>query len=246
MPEPQVAPALDIPLPPSDLPYDDGEPLESNRHRLAMNTLVSSLEEAWADRNDFFTGGNMFVYFSTAQVRNQDFRGSDFFAVLDVDGSYSRKSWIVWEEGGRYPDVIVELLSASTAEVDCGTKKNLYERVFKTPDYFVFDPFDPTSLQGWRLDGNLHYQPLIPNDRGWLWSQSLGFWLGTWEGTIGRETAVWLRFYNKSSQLVPLPEEAARQQALLAQQQAEQAEQRAEELAAMLAYYRERFGEPTE
>lgn len=97
---------LDIPLPPSDLPFDDGEPLESNLHRHAMNTLIRSLEQAWADRNDFFTGGNMFIYFSTAQVRNQDFRGPDFFAVLDVDGSYDRQSWIVWEEGGRYPDVI--------------------------------------------------------------------------------------------------------------------------------------------
>ena len=47
--------------PPTDLIFDDGEPLESNRHRIAMNVLIRSLQQAWADRNDYFTGGNMFT-----------------------------------------------------------------------------------------------------------------------------------------------------------------------------------------
>jgi len=200
------------PMPPTDLIFDDGEPLETNRHRLAMNTLIRSLQQAWADRNDFFTGGNMFIYYSSAQARNRDFRGPDFFAVLDIDGSYPRQGWVVWEEGGRYPDVIVELMSSSTAEVDTGVKKTIYEQVFKTRNYFVFDPFNPNSLQGWHLDANQRYQPLEPNEQGWLWCQTLGFWLGTWEGTIDREPAVWLRLYDQAGNLAPLPEEAAEQQ----------------------------------
>ncbi|MBW4573861.1 MAG: hypothetical protein KME08_01100 [Aphanothece sp. CMT-3BRIN-NPC111] len=28
------------PMPPTDLIFDDGEPLESNRHRVAMNVLI--------------------------------------------------------------------------------------------------------------------------------------------------------------------------------------------------------------
>lgn len=243
--QPVRQPEFYIP-PPTDLPYDDGEPLESNRHRIAMNTLIRSLEQAWSDRTDFFCGGNMFIYFSRAQVRNQDYRGPDFFTVLGVDGNYPRQTWTTWDEGGRYPDVIVKLLSPSTAEADLGTKKNLYEQVFKTPDYFVFDPFAPESLQGWRLDSNLRYQPLVPNEQGWLWSQSLGFWLGTWEGTISRETAVWLRFYDTQGQLVLLPEEAAQQQAAQAQQQLAAEQQRIRELEATLAQYRQRLGETTE
>lgn len=267
LPQPLATNDLDIPLPPTDLPYDDGEPLETKRHRIAMNTLIRSLDHAWSNRNDYFAGGNMFVYFSTEQVRNQDFRGPDFFVVLNIDGSYSRKTWTVWEEGGRYPNVIVELLSASTSQIDLGAKKNLYEQVFRTPDYFVFDPYDPNSLQAWRLDGNLHYQSLMPNDRGWLWSQSLGLWLGTWEGTIERETAIWLRLYNDRGQLILLPEEAAQQQAAQAQQQAAQAQQQAaqaqqqlteaqqqlsqeqqriQELEATLVQYRQRLGETIE
>lgn len=201
------------PMPPTDLIFDDGEPMESNRHRIAMNTLIRSLQQVWADRNNFFCGGNMFVYYSSDQVRNRDFREPDFFVVLDVDGTTSRQGWVVWDEGGRYPDVIVELISPSTAEADKGTKKDIYERVFRTRDYFIFDPFDPNSLQGWRLNINLRYQLLEPNEQGWLWCETLGFWLGTWEGTIDREMATWLRFYNSEDSLVLLPEEAAQQRA---------------------------------
>lgn len=222
------------PTPPTDLIFDDGEPLESNRHRIAMNVLIHSLYQAWADRNDFFAGGNMFIYYNSAQVRNKDFRGPDFFVVLDVDGNTSRQGWVVWDEGGRYPDVIVELMSPSTARVDKTIKKDIYERVFRTRDYFVFDPFDPTSLQGWRLDANLRYQPIVANEQGWLWSETLGLWLGTWEGTIIRETAVWLRFYDRSGNLVPLPEEAAVAQAEQERQKAEQERQKAERLTAQL------------
>jgi len=216
------------PMPPTDLIFDDGEPLESNRHRIAMNTLIRSLQQAWALRNDFYTGGNMFIYFSSAQARNRDFRGPDFFVVLDVDGTRERQGWVVWEEDGRYPDAIVELLSSSTAQADRGIKKDIYERVFRTPDYFIFDPFNPNSLQGWHLDASQRYQPLVPNEQGWLWCESLDFWLGTWQGTIDRETGSWLRFYDLSGNLVFLPEEAAQQQAEVAQQQAEVAQQQAE------------------
>lgn len=229
----------EFPLPPTDLPFDDEEILESNRHRIGMNTLIHSVEEFFADRNDFFTGGNMFIYYSSTQAKNQDFKGPDFFVVLNIDGSYAREAWFVWEEGGRYPDVIVELMSSSTKEKDLGTKKDIYERVFRTPDYFVFDPFDPNSLQGWHLNGSQRYQPLEFNDRGWLWCQTLGLWLGTWEGTIDRHQSIWLRFYNPEGELVLLPAEAA-------QQQANQAQQRVEEMEAMLAKYRERFGELSE
>jgi Uma2 family endonuclease len=228
-PETAVAEQWEPPMPPTDLIFDDGEPLESNRHRIAMNVLIRSLQQAWAERNDFFTGGNMFIYYSSAQIHNRDFRGPDFFAALNVDGTRERLGWVVWEEDGRYPDVIVELMSPSTARIDTGKKKDIYERIFKTADYFVFDPFEPNSKQGWHLDASQRYQPLVDSERGWLWCETLGFWLGTWEGTIDGEPAVWLRFYDREGNLVPLPEEAAQQRAERAEQRAEQECQRAEQ-----------------
>lgn len=217
------------PLPPTDLIFDDGEPLESNRHRIAMNVLIDSA--LWSltqrGRTDFFVGGNMFIYYSRQQKLNENYRGPDFFAALGVDGTRERQGWVTWEEGGHYPDVIIELLSPTTATQDKGPKKAIYERTFRTPDYFIFDPFDPESLQGWRLDLGKGYQPLAPNENGWLWSETLGLWVGPWEGVINREpatgTCTWLRFYDREGNLVPLPQEAAQQQAEQEHQRAEQA-----------------------
>ncbi len=65
--------------------------------------------------------------------------------------------------------------------------------------------------------------------------------MGTWQGTIDRETAIWARFYDPEGNLIPLPEEAAQEQAAAAQeqlnatQQALEAEkQRSQQLAARL------------
>ncbi|MEB3337925.1 MAG: Uma2 family endonuclease, partial [Leptolyngbyaceae bacterium] len=175
-----------------------------------------------------FAGGNMFIYYSANQALNRDFRGPDFFAVLNIDGTHSRQGWVVWQEEGRYPDVIVELMSPSTRKIDTGIKKNLYAETFKTRNYFVFDPFDPHSLQGWQLDEHFRYQPLTANPQGWLWSEVLGFWLGTWEGTVEKETTCWLRFYDEHQNLDLLPEEAAQQHAEAERQKAEAAQQHAE------------------
>jgi len=208
--------------PPTDLVFDDGVPLESNRHRIAMNVLIASLHEVLDPREDYFTGGNMFVYYSTEQIRNRDFRGPDFFAVLNVDGNKERQGWVVWEEGGKYPDVIVELMSPSTAAADVGKKKAIYEEIFRTKDYFVYDPFDGSSLRGWVLNKQ-GYEELEANPRGWLWCETLGLWLGAWEGTILRETAKWLRFYDRDGKVVPLPEEREYQRAEQERQEKEQA-----------------------
>ncbi|MUG92966.1 hypothetical protein F7734_11170 [Scytonema sp. UIC 10036] len=244
---PQVEP-YEVPTPPTNLIFDDGEPLESNRHRIAINVLIESAQAALASRENFFVGGNMFVYYSSLQVLNRDFRGPDVFVVLDVDGKRDRQGWVVWEEEGRYPDVIIELLSPSTAHVDREEKKHLYERTFHTANYFIFDPFDSQSLKGWQLDNKQRYQPLETNESGWLWCETLQLWLGTWEGQIRREpaqgTCHWLRLFDQQKNLILLPEEIAeqeqqraeqeRQRAEQEQQRAEQEQQRAERLAARL------------
>jgi Uma2 family endonuclease len=81
-----------IPLPPIELLTDDGEPLASEWHRAQINLLIDALRTHWTGRKDFFTGGNMFVYYSTEQARRRDYRGPDFFVVLGVEGSVSREA----------------------------------------------------------------------------------------------------------------------------------------------------------
>ncbi len=237
--------SLSTPFLSRQLPLEDNEPLETNAHRVAMNTLIRSLKHHWADRTDFFVGGNMFVYFNPAQQRRIDYRGPDFFVALGVP-KRSRQAWFAWDENGKLPDVIVELLSDSTKATDLGLKKTLYEQRFKTTDYLVFDPLDANSLRGWHLSpATGQYEELVPNEHGRLWSAKLELWIGVWEGAIDGEVDFWLRFYDVDGQLVRLPEEAARQEAQAAKQKAQIAEQKAKEAsqrAEQLAEHLRRLG----
>jgi len=203
-----------IPEPPQiQLPAEDGEPLESPWHRAQINFLIESVQQHWKDRTDFFAGGNMLLYYSARQARQRDYKGPDFFVVKPTDGQRLRKAWIVWEEDGQYPNLIVELLSPTTADADLGPKKDLYERRFKTPEYFCYDP-DADRLQGWRL-GATGYAPIAPDPQGRLWSDELKLLVGTWVGTYQKIPATWVRFFDPSGAMVPT---AAERLALLEDQ----------------------------
>ena len=216
-----------------DLPSEDGIPLETNWHRIQMNLLIDSVHHLWHDRQDYFVGGNMFIYFSAQQARNRDYRGPDFFVVKNTDGISDRDSWIVWEERGRYPDVIVELASPSTIATDLGLKKRLYEQTFRTPEYFCYDPL-ARELFGWRLD-NGSYVRLRPDGSGRLRSRELGVRLGTWEGRFQRIPEIWLRFYTNDGQLVLTPNEAEARRAETEARRAEAAEVELDRLRSLLA-----------
>jgi len=210
------------------LPAEDGIPMESNWHRIEMNLLIDSVHALWRGRDDYFVGGNMFIYFSLDQVRRKDYRGPDFFVVKGVDSTADRESWVVWREDGRYPNVIVELASPSTIDTDLGVKKTLYAQTFQTAEYFCYDPAQQ-QLHGWFLQNHRHhYEELQPNEEGWLWSEELHVWLGIWIGEFQRRQAVWLRFYTPDKQLVLTMAEAEAQRAEAEAQRAEAEAQRAE------------------
>ena len=209
-----------------DLPEEDGIPMETNWHRSAMNLLIDSVHALWHDRGDYFAGGNMFVHYSLEQVLNRDFLGPDFFVVKDVDPTRPRGKWMVWEEGGRYPDVIMELSSPSTLKVDLGKKKRIYERIFHTSEYFCYDP-DAHQLLGWKNVQNT-YVELKPNEHDWLWSEEFQVWIGGWDGEFQRITATWPRFYTGDHELVLTLADAEAQRAKTEAQRAQTEAQRAE------------------
>jgi Uma2 family endonuclease len=202
-------------LPPADL-WSNEPPLESDRHRDQIDLLIRLIRWAFRDRQDLYVAGNLTIYYSPRQKKSEDFRGPDVFVVLGT-ANYPRRSWTVWHENGQYPNLIIELLSNSTAEIDRGEKKALYQSVWRVPEYFWFDPVT-LEFQGFRLKYGC-YEAIPPNPQGWLWSDELGLYLGIHEQQ--------LRLFTPVGSLVPLPEEDA-------MQQLEQEKQRAEQLEAFL------------
>jgi Uma2 family endonuclease len=190
------------PEPPRGEWWSDEPQMETPRHVMQMLALIATLRWLWRDRTDYFVGGNLTVYYSPRQRRSEDFRGPDFFVVLGVhDSERDRRSWVVWEEDGRYPNVIVELLSDTTEQNDRGDKKQIYQDIFRTPEYFLFDPWTG-ELEGFRLVGG-HYESIAADARGYLASDQLGLLFGVRD----RE----LRMFTRDGELVPKPEEAAAQ-----------------------------------
>src|SRR5215203_3708393 len=111
MPEPASA-TSGIAALPGELDSDEPE-MESYLHVIQMILLLESLELFWKDRNDFFAAGNLTIFYSPRQLKSEHFRGPDFFVVLGTDRR-PRRSWAVWEEGGKYPNLVIEILSDST------------------------------------------------------------------------------------------------------------------------------------
>jgi Uma2 family endonuclease len=231
---------------PFGLVLDDGEPLETNWHAQQIPLMTHLIRQAMNEqgRTDFFVGGNNFVYYSVEQAREvaleeeqggkkRAFRGPDVFWVGGVDPTPKREAWISWEEDGRLPDFILELLSPKTAKNDRTVKKDLYARVFGTSEYFLYDPRHRT-LEGFRLAAPEVYRPLAPDIQGRLWSEQLGVFLGRWHGIREEREDDWVRLFRPDGSLVPTRDEAAEQQAEGERQRAEQAEAELARLRALL------------
>jgi len=217
-----------------ELPEEDEVPLESYYHRLQINLLHELTYQLFKDRTDFYCGGNMFLYYDLKQAekviqfvrgerRRAPYKGPDFFVVLGgVDGTKDRKRWVVWREGGRYPDVIIEITSPSTKSKDTKDNLVLYSKVFRTREYYWYDEASG-ELAGYRLQGD-EYVPIVPSERGWLWSEVLGVWLGVSDAPFLGWRYRWLRYYDAEGRLVPTREEIAEAERLRAEQERQRAE----------------------
>ncbi len=215
----QIQPPEIPTFPPGEL-WSDEPPLDTHRHLEELIILLTSLNRFWSDRTDFFAAGNMTVYYSSKQRKNEELRGPDFFVVLDTERR-ERKSWVVWEEDGKYPNVIIEVLSDSTSSVDKNKKKLLYQNVWRTRDYFWFHPYT-LEFKGFTLVGR-NYVEIEPNAQSWLWSDELQLYLGVFNER--------LRFFTPEGELVLTPEEEAdaeRQKVELERQRADAESQRAD------------------
>ena len=231
-----AAKALDLPF---ELVYDDGIPLDSILHGHQMHLLMGMVRQLMASRGreDFYTGSNAFVYYSPEQARDVAmgrpyFRGPDWFFVDGAEPKEKRKAWVRWEEGGKLPDVILELLSPSTERIDRNDKMKLYSRVFHTREYYLYD-FDTAKLEGFRLAGDL-YQPMRPDEQGRLRSEVLGVGLGLWKGRVEGETADWVRLFLPDGSLVQSSAERAEAE----RPRADAAERRAQAAEAEIARLR--------
>ncbi|NJN81375.1 MAG: Uma2 family endonuclease [Caldilineaceae bacterium] len=74
------------------------------------------------------------------------------------------------------PDLVIEILSASTVRNDRGPKFAAYERA-GVRELWLIDPYGPTGTEFYQLAGN-RFQPVAPDAENILHSSTVaGFWI---------------------------------------------------------------------
>ena len=194
-----------------DLPYADDVPTDSWDADLQVDLLVSILYLTRHGRESCI-GASQFVYYEDPPPYDVPPRklSPDLFVVLHATPEL-RRSWLRWQEGGRLPAFVLELLSESTEARDFGEKRRIYDQEWGVQDYVLYDPMDTRLEVFHRVAGRL--TPLRPDAEGRYWLASLGLYLVRWTGTYRGFDREWVRFADAAGVLLPTPEERAAQEA---------------------------------
>ncbi|QYO65150.1 Uma2 family endonuclease [Leptolyngbya sp. 7M] len=181
----------------SDLLYpdSDGKPMaESDPTRDYLIYGVEALGNYFQDRPDVYVSGNLFIYYK--QGVPDAVIAPDVFVVFGVEKK-KRRSYKVWEEGGKTPTFVLEITSKTTQEQDEEDKPQKYARL-GVLEYFQYDPtgeYLRSQLKGLRLvEGHYHPIPanLLPDGSLSVYSEVLGLELRLTQGE--------LRFYTQTGQ----------------------------------------------
>ena len=139
-------------------PESDGKPMgETDLHRDLMTDLIFALK--WFLRSTrAYVAGNLFIYYEEGNPRAAV--APDVFVALGVE-QRRRRIFQTWREGGRAPDVVIEITSKKTRKDDRERKPAIYAAL-GVREYFIFDPhreYLEPPLQGYRLVQG-RYEPI--------------------------------------------------------------------------------------
>ncbi|NJR66575.1 MAG: Uma2 family endonuclease [Leptolyngbyaceae cyanobacterium CRU_2_3] len=225
---PQVEPAIE-PAIPSNIVYpdSDGQPMSDNTKQFRwIVTIKENLELLFANREDVFVAGDLLWY--PVEGSNTIRQAPDVMVVMNRPKG-DRGSYKQWNEDNVAPQVVFEILSPGNRLAEMVKKFKFYER-YGVQEYYVYDP-DDIELTGWlRTESELEG---ISNSLDWV-SPALGIRL-----IMGQAE---LEIYRPDGQKFLTFLELG-QRAESERQRAESERQRAESAEALLARYREQFGE---
>jgi Uma2 family endonuclease len=234
-----------------ELPEENGEFVQSFRELpqciLLSQSLWPVLMTIHPDRH-FAVGHDCGIYWTLTDPPERGAVCPDWFYVAgvppDLDGHY-RRSYVLWKELIA-PSVILEFASEDgTKERDQTPREGkfwIYEQAVHGGYYGIF-VVETGEFEMHRLEGT-RYRRLSPNAEGRYLVEPLGVELGVWQGEFFNEIAPWLRWFDRSGNMLPMGEELAVQEHRRAEQairraeeerqRAEEERQRAERLAAKL------------
>lgn len=164
-------------------------------------------------------------------------------SVLPAEPGEVRRSYTRNAEG-EVPAVVMEFLSDTDgSEYEYSNKPTypygkwrFYERILQVPIYVIFEPKSGV-LEVYRLSTSGEYELQEPDANQRFWIESMGLFLGVWEGEKSQRTGYWLRWWDENGNLLLWGAERVeqeRQRAEEERQRAEEERQRADRLMAFL------------
>jgi Uma2 family endonuclease len=235
-----TVPSENLRLPTAEeLPDSDETPVDNQLQNDIPNLLLSLLASIWANRDDWYFGVDMGVYYDP----NQAAIVPDGFLAVGVQRYVSKRgrlSYVLWEEP-VVPTLALEVVSEKYNH-EYETKLADYQAL-GIPYYVVYNPLSGRRgrhkhrrrLEVYKLKTGKYELLDMVGHQIWLPEIELG--LGYEEGEYIGWQREWLYWYDRqgqrylhSSELVK-QERIAKQQAELAKQQAELAKQQAEAIA---------------
>ncbi|MBD2384689.1 Uma2 family endonuclease [Cylindrospermum sp. FACHB-282] len=209
-----------------ELPSSDDTPVDNELQILIPNLLLAVLATIWENRDDWFFGVNMGVYYTV----NKPAIVPDAFLSLGVErfvGEQGRLSYVFWEEDGIPPILTLEIVS-QTYNYEYEQKKLDYAQLGIL--YYVI--YAPTRLRKRRQRLEVYRlvngeYVLLPGDQ--IWMPEIGLGIGRERGKYQGITREWLYWYDEDGNRYLTPEEVKFQsQQELAESQQELAESQQE------------------
>lgn len=176
-----------IPLTPEDLldPQVGDEVPQTERHFWTLNRLALGLYAHFSSRKDIHIAGDFKLLWGIPGLAGP---APDFAVTFGVRNKEEDRVFFdcVLEE--TRPSLIVEIVDSTHPELrrnDYERKVEIYERG-RIPEYIIIEPPHPVTdhhclLTGYRLGAGGKYQPIQPDPRGFLLSETTNLLFGVVE-----------------------------------------------------------------
>jgi Uma2 family endonuclease len=190
-----------------ELPDSDDTPVDNELQELAPTLLKAVLAYLWKDRTDWFFGIDMGIYYNPDEPPIVP----DGFLSLGVESVKSenlRSSYVLWEEQGILPQLVLEVVSKKYRREYSG-KKDFYEQL-GILYYVVYNPLRrrKPSLEIYKLIQG-KYLPVIGNP---VWLPELGLGIGKERQIYQGREREWMFWYDQQGNRYLLPEELLEQE----------------------------------
>lgn len=192
-----------------ELPDSDDTPVDNELQILVPTLLRGILAWLWSERQDWFFGVNMGVYYEPKPAIVPD-----GFLSLGVERRKSergRLSYVLWEEKDIVPQLVLEVVSRTYGQEYQGkllkyAQLGVMYYVVYNPDYWVRDKHEPFEV--YRLVGSEY----VRQQGDCVWLPEIGLGIGRGRGSFEGWNREWLYWYDRDGNRFPSPDERIQQE----------------------------------